>query len=150
MSSDDQWIGCVSSVLFTPAHHSCETLWRLLPPSGPIAVARGPQEYCAGPGSSPASRTVVTPFYTYKVAAVAACLLHRWALSSISVISDIGLSLISEFRYRTEEAESDIKPYSGHSSLVLQRSLAIPMARVQIYRVKYFFFFFDAGYRNEL
>ncbi len=33
---------------------------------------------------------------------------HRWALSPISVISDIGLSLISELRYRTERAESDI------------------------------------------
>ncbi len=42
---------------------------------------------------------------------------HRWALTPISVISDIGLSLISNVRYRTEELK--VRHYIGYRNKLL-------------------------------
>ncbi len=90
----------------------------------------------------------------------------RGALSPISVISDIGLSLKSELRCRTERAESDIISYIGiniytisdirHPNLNRQAHQLSVIALANHFKGGRFestgcnIFFFNVGYRNEL
>jgi hypothetical protein len=68
----------------------------------------------------PEESSLTTPYGPFWTLAAACTVLHRWALSPISVISDIGLSLISELPI--SDWESGVRHYIGYRNKLLSNT----------------------------